>query len=239
MAEEHTVNPLLECTQGLFALAAELKRGDRGASLGEDFRERVIRACDEMERLGFEARISAQDIRDAKYAVVAYIDEAVMSSEWPGRLEWMAEPLQVSFFGDHLAGEKFYERLAELRQRGEQARDVLEVYFVCLQLGFEGMYRLRGLEQLMALQVDLQAQIDNYQRNLEPRITPGAAPAEGMLQQVRQQVPLWVIPTVTLSLAVLAWLGFQAALAHRAGTSAEQIAALTASLPVHQEEVLP
>jgi len=68
----------------------------------------------------------------------------------------------------------------------EPNRDILELYYVCLQLGFEGVYRLRGLEQLMALQVDLRSQIDSYREPVNPRLSPEGVPRDSLLAQARR-----------------------------------------------------
>lgn len=96
------------------------------------------------ERLGIpERRVSA-----AKFAVVAFTDETVLTTDFPLRLEWEKYPLQLEYFGVHVAGETFFERLDALVAEAEESADVLEVYYVCLLLGFKGKYKLFGEEQL-------------------------------------------------------------------------------------------
>ena len=83
---------------------------------------------DQMERMAFERQIAMVILKDAKYALAAFVDEAVMCSRWPGRTAWMSRPLQLEMFGDHVAGEGFFERLAQLRQGGEANLDLIELY---------------------------------------------------------------------------------------------------------------
>jgi type VI secretion system protein ImpK len=210
MAEEVAVNPLLECSAELFSITAALRGRRESADVGEDFRERVRGGFDVLERMAFERQIPSSRVQQAKYALAAYIDEVVLSSEWSGRLEWMASPLQLELFGEHLAGEGFFQRLAELRQGGEQNVDLLELYYVCLQLGFEGVYRLRGLEQLMALQVDLRDQIDGYRGVPDPRLSESGVPRASVLQRVGRHIPYWVIAAVTLAAAFFGYGGYTA-----------------------------
>ena len=164
-----------------------------------------------MERKAFEYKIPMQIIKEAKYALSSYIDEIVLTSNWPGRLEWMSKPLQLEFFGEHVGGEGFFRRLQNLRQQGEQYVDLLEVYYVCLQLGFEGVYRMRGLEQLMALQVDLRSQIESYRRYKSSHLSPAGMPANSVMAQMRREVPYWVIGTVTLAAVFFTYLGYAVA----------------------------
>lgn len=76
---------------------------------------------------------------DAHYAIVALIDETVMSSDWEHAEEWGHEPLQVQHFGQFVAGEEFFHRLDTVLQGS--ASELLEIYHTCLCAGFRGMYR--------------------------------------------------------------------------------------------------
>ena len=51
-------------------------------------------------------------------------------------------------FGDQLAGENFFNRLESLRARGSAHLQALEVFHMCLLLGFQGRYIIEGSEKL-------------------------------------------------------------------------------------------
>jgi type VI secretion system protein ImpK len=161
-----------------------------------------------MERKAFEMKIPMQKLKEAKFALASYIDEVVLTSNWPGRMEWMSKTLQLTFFGEHLGGEGFFKHLNALRRAGDRFVDVMEVYYVCLQLGFEGMYKMRGLEQLMALQVDLRSQIEGYRKYTDNRLSPDGTPHESVMATMRREIPYWVIGTVTLACAFFTYLGY-------------------------------
>lgn len=75
----------------------------------------------------------------AMFAVVAYIDELLLCSDWKMRGEWQHQPLQRIYFDTTSAGAEFYDRLNELNKFGPD-RDVREVFALCLGLGFRGKY---------------------------------------------------------------------------------------------------
>jgi len=204
-------NPILECATSLLAYMSVFRKPDRGARVNPKFRRVVMSGFDEFERKAFEYKIPMQIVKEAKYALCSYIDEIVLTSNWPGRLDWMAKPLQLEFFGEHVGGEGFFIRLNNLRQQGEQYVNLLEVYYVCLQLGFEGVYRMRGLEQLMALQVDLRSQIQGYRKYKSEHLSPAGMPANSVMAQMRREVPYWVIGTVTLASIFFTYLGYAVA----------------------------
>lgn len=93
------------------------------------------------------AGMDAESIDDARYAVIALIDETVLSVPGASRDYWLTRPLQLELFGEALAGEQFYVRCQRLLSTGAAAWEVLEVYYLCLSLGFEGKYRLAGAEE--------------------------------------------------------------------------------------------
>jgi type VI secretion system protein ImpK len=91
--------------------------------------DRIVSLFKAMERKAREARIVDSDIQDAKYALVALFDQTI---GWASRLE-------LEFFGTSVAGAEFFKKLE--REKEAEARDeVLEVYYLCLMLGFEGRF---------------------------------------------------------------------------------------------------
>lgn len=87
-----------------------------------------------------------EDYNLARFAVFAWADEAILSSQWSGRTQWQREQLQRQYFQTADAGELFFEQLNTL---GPHQRDVREVYYLCLALGFTGQYCQPGDEFLL------------------------------------------------------------------------------------------
>jgi type VI secretion system protein ImpK len=111
---------------------------------------RVLGLFDTMMKNGREARIPEQDMNDAKYALAAFADEVIYHSTWPGRTQWLSNPLQLQFFQENTAGDGFFTRLDALH--ASRGRDhVTQIYFLCLSLGFQGKFRLGAAEQLGAV----------------------------------------------------------------------------------------
>ncbi len=216
-------NPILNCCEPLFALAAPLRSDSKARQLQADYREQILNEFTALEKRAFDLQIGMVELKDAKYALTAFIDELVLNSSWPHREEWMARPLQLEFFGEHTAGEGFFTRLATLRQGGEENVNVLEIFYFCLQLGFEGVYRIKGIEHLMALQVDLRAQIDTYRGPMNHALSVSGLPTHALINQVRRQVPYWVIAVVTVATVFFTYIGYSIFSADLAEASIEKI----------------
>jgi type VI secretion system protein ImpK len=100
-------------------------------------RARLIPLLDAISTKPDARAISADDLELARFALVAWADEALINSAWPGRESWRSQPLQLEVFRTNRAGNEFFTRLGTLRP---EQRDVREVYFLCLALGFQGQY---------------------------------------------------------------------------------------------------
>jgi type VI secretion system protein ImpK len=125
---------------------------------------------------GLAAGLDPQPLEDAGYAFVAAIDEAVLASSCAFRAEWESEPLQLTLFGDHLAGEHFFDRLEQLRERGNGQLPVVEVFHRCLTLGFRGRYHLEGDDKLRFLMARLAEEIARGRQDAGPLAPHWARP---------------------------------------------------------------
>ena len=100
------------------------------------FRAQLDRMVVEGRAIGLEQA----DLEEARYALVAFIDERVLRSSWPGREEWMRQPLQLICYRENVAGENFFRRLRTLL-RAPRRLPAIQVYALCLALGFRGAYQ--------------------------------------------------------------------------------------------------
>lgn len=84
-----------------------------------------------------------EDYEQARFAVCAWIDEAMLNSSWKERGLWLKDQLQRRFYNTTDAGEEFFDRLSAI---GLHQREVREVFYLCLALGFTGRYCHSGDE---------------------------------------------------------------------------------------------
>jgi len=105
----------------------------------EELRSELRGLLESSRQSALDHGISADNYEAASFAVVAYIDELLLCSDWEKRGEWQHEPLQRMYFNTTSAGAEFYDRLNELNKFGPD-RDVREVFALCLGLGFRGKY---------------------------------------------------------------------------------------------------
>jgi type VI secretion system protein ImpK len=101
-------------------------------------------------------------------------------------------PLQFRHFGVHLAGEGFFDKIEALRGDVKRNLDVLEVYHLCLALGFEGKFSVaEAKDQLRYLANTLGQDIARY-RKTPKALAPDWALPDQVSQMLRHEVPVWV-----------------------------------------------
>ena len=117
----------------------------------EVLRQRINVLFSSMSQRGKLAGIPDVDLRDATYAIAALMDEQLLRSNWTGRTAWMAQPLQLTYFNENTAGEGFFQRLSALEQTPGKEH-LVEIYYLCLALGFRGRYAVAGIGDVQAEQ---------------------------------------------------------------------------------------
>jgi len=75
-----------------------------------------------------------------KFAVVAWLDEQILSSSMELRNSWRNQLAQQQYFNTVNAGQQFFDELQKLDQFDSFDMDVREVYFYCLAFGFHGKF---------------------------------------------------------------------------------------------------
>ena len=139
--------------QELLTVGERLRSNRQQVSDAASFRAQiwgtVKLADDEARRRGY----TAEDIELAIFAVVAFLDESILNLRLPVFGDWPRQPLQEERYGHHIAGEIFFQNLQKLlgRSDSQELADLLEVYYLCLLLGFAGRYSMGGRGDLRAI----------------------------------------------------------------------------------------
>jgi type VI secretion system protein ImpK len=160
----------------------------------EVLKTRVYEMFERFESNARKFGIDNEKIRLAKFALVAFLDETIISSSWPQKEAWLSDPLQIKLFETFNAGEEFFNFLNELSQRTGANNEVLEVYYLCLSLGFKGQYQLQSPENLRKIIDDLNLELHPETYRDIDSISPNGKPRQSFVQSARSGLPLWVYP---------------------------------------------
>jgi type VI secretion system protein ImpK len=194
---------------------ARLRANKQVAADSESFRTRIKQVFATAEQDARTAGYATEDVRFALFAVIAFLDETVLNCGQAMFAEWSRRTLQEEVFGVHMAGELFFQYLQQLMARQDSAdlADVLEVYSLCMLLGFKGRYSATHGGDIQVLIRQLAEKIERTRGKmgeLSPRWRP---PDADIGRRVDRWVPrLAVLAGATVLLALVLFISFKVSL---------------------------
>jgi type VI secretion system protein ImpK len=205
--------------EGILTAIVRVQTGRQQVQELEGFRTRMKQALREIASTAARKGYSAEDVQEANFAVVAFLDETVLTAD-PHATEWARKSLGEELFDQRSAGELFFKRLETLRANrdSQSLAEVLEVYYLCLLLGYEGKFAGGSKAELQLLMTNVRERIERiFGRN--PEFSPdGALPDEPVasapaVDPLDRQVKLFAL--AALVLAILCFVGFSLHLGSR------------------------
>jgi type VI secretion system protein ImpK len=106
----------------------------------------ILRLLTQSENVVKRGLFSQEDYDLGRFMIFAWVDETILNSAWNQKAQWQREQLQRLYYHTLDAGEEAFERLNGL---GLHQREVREVYYLCLALGFKGRFHHPGDEYLL------------------------------------------------------------------------------------------
>src|SRR4029079_8715586 len=149
MSDRSSKNDLVTFAGPIFDLVLRLKAGIVAPS--NALRPQVAAMFTDFEKRAERYRFNPKIIQVSKFALAAFVDETVLTNNFPLRAEWEKYALQLEYFGEQLAGNKFFDKLDAMLNQIEVTQDAVEVYYVCMLLGFKGRYAVYDQEKLLAI----------------------------------------------------------------------------------------
>lgn len=170
--------------QEVLTAVVRLRANPQAVSDADGFRAQMIGALRNVEQEGRQKGYSGDDMRLAIFAAVAFLDESVLNSHNPIFSFWPRKPLQEELFGGHVAGETFFANIDNLLRASDSdaVAGVLEVYQLCLLLGYQGRYTLGNRGELQAIKQKIADKIQRI-RGLQ-EFSPGWAPVAGSVPRI-------------------------------------------------------
>lgn len=168
--------------QEVLTIVVRVRYNRQAVSDAHSFREEMKKHLRVAEQRARQRGYSEEDVKRVIFAVVAFLDESVLSSRNPTFADWPRLPLQAELFGNQLAGEVFFQELQRIlgRPDSNESADLLEVFGLCLLLGFKGRYAAGGSGDLRSAQVAVREKLRRIRGSsgaLSPR---GMIPADAV-----------------------------------------------------------
>ncbi len=144
-----TSNDLVRFAGPIFDLVLRLKAGIVQPS--NELRPKCAKLLDDFEKRAERYRFNHKIVRVSKFALASFIDEVVLTNNFPLKDEWEKYALQLEYFGEQLAGNKFFDKLEAMLKQIKVTGDAVEIYYVCMLLGFKGRYAVYEQDKLVAV----------------------------------------------------------------------------------------
>jgi type VI secretion system protein ImpK len=208
-----SLNPLVQAAAPLLSAAPRLRAMVRHPNPAV-LRESLVEAIKRFEAGARAQNLPNEQIVAARYVLCTLLDESASSTPWGGSGAWSSQSLLVQFHNEGWGGEKVFQLLTRLADNPAQHRNLLELVYMALALGFEGRYKVMDQGR---------AQLDSVRERLAQIIREQAGPAERSLspqwqgvaaapQRLRDGLPVWVVAALAALVLVLVFVAFRLSL---------------------------
>jgi type VI secretion system protein ImpK len=222
-----TGNSIDKIASPILMVISELRRPQQNIDLTK-LRQSITLEINSFDVKAKSAGISDSKILLARYLLCAVVDEFVLDTPWGANSNWSEYSMLNTFHQDSAGGQKFFAITEKLMLDVVNYIDILELAYICLQLGYLGKYRIMqgGLNQLAVVKENIYRQI-TAQRGVPERtytadVTVLDIPA---VNQVKR-VPLRKLSLITLGILSVIFLILFFILSHKANQIQQELRTL-------------
>lgn len=225
---ETGINPIAAAASPLLTLCVRL-RGTTSQPDIEGLWRRVSQALQEFERRALAEGATPEQERAARYALCAMVDDVVLNTPWGANSIWAARSMVSTFYGEVSGGERFYAILQHLETNPGTNLNVLELFYLCLSLGFEGKFRVeaRGANRHVQVREDVFRTVRNQRGEFERELSPHWQGTGVAYSPFASALPVWVAGMAAAVLLVAVY----AALAILLNRTSDRVFAAMNDLP--------
>ena len=221
------LNPLVSAAGKLLALTAKLRTLVQPPNVPA-LRASTAEAVNQFDAAARRAGASNETVLAARYVLCTALDEAVANTPWGVQAGWNKQSLLVQFHNETWGGEKVFQLLAKLAQDVPTHRQLLELIYCVLALGFEGRYRVvdNGRSQLDTVRQRLADLIRKDRPPLEADLSPHWRGQGAGTTKLRHALPLWVFAAGFALLLAMVWFALRLSLNNRSDTTYSAVSSL-------------
>ena len=202
------INPLLTAAAPLLALLSQLRATTKHADR-PGLQRQLLGLIGEFEERARASGVSRPQVTAARYLLCTFIDEVIAATPWGADAPLGTRGLLQEFHEDDSGAVKVFELLDKLSADAQAHAPLLELFYVCFALGFEGQYASKpnGRAELDALAARLLERVRPRASERAVRTLSTHASAEVRRRPALTLVPLWlaVVVGAALVLGALMW----------------------------------
>lgn len=202
-------NPLAGSAMALLALVGQLRNSASHTDI-PGLRNKLIGEIKTFEARALQAGYRLEHVQAARYALCSLLDETILNTPWGYNSLWTTQSLLVTFHKESWGGEKFFQILQNLIMQPGTNQHLLELFYFCLSLGFEGKYRVleHGMTRLEEVRENLYLVIHRQKGDLDRELSPHWRGITDRRNALVRYVPLWVVASIGGLTLMVVFLGF-------------------------------
>ena len=202
------INPVVSAASTLLALMITLRttaQFNRAPQLHQQITNEIREFDKKLQALGLKPKSAVA----ARYLMCTVMDETVMNTPWGASSGWSQRSLLSIFHRETFGGEKCFVILKRLQETASINLDLLELFYLCLSLGFEGRFRLvpNKHAQLDTIRENLYRIIQSHRDYNDSELSPKWQGADTAKSRVMQYIPLWVFASVAMAVVLAGYAG--------------------------------
>lgn len=177
----------------------------------------------------YETQLATQGLAEKRvrlmlYGLAATIDDIILQKDWALESRWSQESMISLFFRETWGGERFFTLLKEMMSSAASYIKELELYYFCIQFGFEGRYRLASRNtELLQIRDDLFHVIRDSWGGLPFDLSPSWKGTMSLNPKTRPFKNLWYWCFLLIFIIVLLFLILSNLLQKKALTAAHNV----------------
>ena len=229
-------NPIVDAATTLIALTVEL-RNTPVVNNVDLLHKQCLNQMRDFENQLRKADVEMDDIADARYCLCALIDETVLNTPWGTNSMWSTKSLLSIFYKQTWGGEQFFAILDSRVSNPAKNKNLLEFMYVCLELGFEGKFRVdpNGYKQLEDYKDRLYRELSRLQGELSREISPRWRSNVPEIISSSKKIPVWMLGLVLGAVLLGLYMTFSYQLSEQADPVYKRFATLIPETQIESE----
>ncbi|GJD50507.1 Peptidoglycan-associated lipoprotein [Methylobacterium crusticola] len=169
------------------------------------------------------------NIRVLLYGLAATVDDIVLKTAWGADSPWAHKSMISMFFRETWGGERFYVLLSRMMSTPRSFAQEIELYYHCLQFGFEGRYRLepQGTAELSRIREELYLFLRELRGDPPSELSPSWRGLVVQSSRIRDLMPYWLAGLGIVLAAACIYIVLNTLLHRNASVAVGEVEALT------------
>lgn len=221
---EGGLNPLVAAASVILTVSNRLRSTLEHSDI-PNLQRQLVDEIKQFEQTAKNKQIASEQILPARYLLCTMLDEIVLNAPWGANSLWSQHSLLSQFHNETGGGEKSFSVLQRMLEAPAPHLEVLELFYICISLGFQGKFKLdpRGRENLEQISNTLYQTIRNYRQEFEPDLSPHWQSQVAGKRSLMQYIPLWVVASCVMVVLLVAFSGFRVWLYQSTEPTAERL----------------